>query len=386
MYNTVTEEDEEHLDAEATTEEEKEVSPFKPVPKATEQGQAARRRRDTPAVIPSFKGGAISEIPAFKGAASKPNKLAAAPLVMEEDEEESSDDGEKSEVMLDEAEEDEEVETKRAETDFNDNGTEVVKGTIIEGGRNVTVKMDAVSDPGMGKPSEDCVVTSLKPGGQADRAGIKAGWKIVAVNGKQVWTLMDFGREMNAAKQNGAGQETVMVDLTLETGEPLVKPRDVEPKSAVEPTPTPTPTSESTAGLKSALAATLTTSLSTAEAPPTDSGVGFASASERVMARINSGAVSKPSVGNSVEESTSAMGSEGILVGGGGDDGDVESDHDIDSNADGDVSVGASERSFDKSVGVEASTPTREEDSEQTRALRELQRKQEQQHNQVVQK
>ena len=249
----------------------------------------------------------------------------------------------------------------------------------------MTVKMDAVSDPGMGKPSDDCVVTSLKPGGQADRAGIKAGWKLVAVNGKQVWTLMDFGREMNAAKEKGAGQETIMVDLTLETGEPLVKPRDVEPKPAVEPTPTPTPTptSESTAWLKSALAATLKTSLSTAEAPPTDSGVGFASASERVMARINSGAVSKPSVGNSVEKSTSAMGSEGILAGGDGDDGDVESDHDIDSNADGDVSVGASERSFDKSVGVEASTSTSEEDSEQTRALRELQRRQEQQHNQV---
>ena len=72
------------------------------------------------------------------------------------------------------------------------------------------------------------------------------------------------------------------------------------------------------------------------------------------------------------------MGSEGTGGGGGGDDGDIESDHDMDATVDGDVSVGGSERSSDKSVGVEAST-TRGQDS----ALRELQRKQNEQHNQV---
>ena len=81
----------------------------------------------------------------------------------------------------------------------------------------MTVKMDAAADPGMGRPTADCCVTDVKPGGQAARVGIKEGWKMVAVNGVAVSSLMDFGREMNAAKQNGAGQETIMVDLTLDT-------------------------------------------------------------------------------------------------------------------------------------------------------------------------
>ena len=80
----------------------------------------------------------------------------------------------------------------------------------------VTVNMDAASDPGMGRPTADCCVTDVKPGGQAARAGIKAGWKMVAVNGVAISSLMDFGREMNAAKQKGTGQKRIMVDLAFE--------------------------------------------------------------------------------------------------------------------------------------------------------------------------